>query len=318
MSNYIRSVRPPPLQINGHLQTIIPALFRRVDLDYHRERISTPDGDFLDLDWTHGNHSNLLIICHGLEGSSSRAYVKGMAKYFHKNHWKVLTWNYRGCSEEMNRKLRFYHSGATDDLNTVLNHAISNYSFSKIHLLGFSLGGNLILKYLGEKELDVHKSISKAIGLSVPIDLYASCMKLSRGVNQIYSKRFLKQLKKKVRKKSIAFPDKFDLSLLNKIRTLFDFDDAFTAPVHGFDSALDYYSKCSAKQFLPNIKIPTLLINAKNDPFLASSCYPKKEIRAHSYLELLLPENGGHCGFADRRFSNEYWSEIVALEFMNR
>lgn len=319
MSQYLRDIKPPSSQPNGHLQTIIPALFRKViGFDYCRERINTPDGDFLDLDWVMGNGNNLLIICHGLEGNSSKAYVKGMAKYFYENGWSVLAWNYRGCSNEVNRKLRFYHSGATDDLETVIKHTRNNYSFSKIYLLGFSLGGNLILKYLGERGAAVPKNILKAVGFSVPTDLYASCLKISSGFNHVYSRRFLNQLKGKVKKKSGYFPDDFDLNSLKKIRTLIDFDHSFTAPIHDFDSALHYYSHCSAQRYLAGIKIPTIIVNAQNDPFLAPSCYPEKVLKKHSFVELVNPSKGGHCGFADRSFVNGYWSEVLAWNYMNR
>jgi len=307
------------MQFNGHLQTIVPALFRKVlGFDYFRERINTADGDFLDLDWGLSASSNLLIISHGLEGNSSKAYVKGMANYFYENGWNVLAWNYRGCSDEVNRKIRFYHSGATNDLDTVINHVADNYNFTKIHLLGFSLGGNLVLKYLGERGTSVMKNIHKAIGISVPTDLYASCLKLSRGFNHIYGLRFLNQLKNKVKKKSEYFPDHFDLISLKKIQRLIDFDDSFTAPIHGFDNALHYYHECSAQRFILNIRIPTIILNAKNDPFLAPSCYPERTLRRHPFVELITPSNGGHCGFADRGLDSGYWSEALAWYYMNR
>ncbi len=319
MTKYIRDIKPPFIQPNGHLQTIIPALFRKVTgFEYLRERINTPDGDFLDLDWGLDRGNNLLIICHGLEGNSSKAYVKGMANYFYDNGWNVLAWNYRGCSDEVNRKIRFYHSGATDDLDTVIKHVTNNFSFSKICLLGFSLGGNLMLKYLGERGTAVPKSVCKALGFSVPTDLYASSLKLSRGFNHVYSKRFLNQLKGKVKKKSEYFPGHFNLSSLKKIRRLIDFDDIFTAPIHDFDNALHYYSHCSAQRYFMNIKIPSVVVNAKNDPFLAPSCYPVKTLSKHPFVELLTPSNGGHCGFADRSFAKGYWSEVFAWDYMNR
>ncbi len=319
MTKYLRDIKPPLIQFNGHLQTIVPAIFRKsAGFDYHRERINTPDGDFLDLDWGKGEGTNLLIICHGLEGNSSRAYVKGMANHFKSNGWDVLAWNYRGCSDEVNRKIRFYHSGATDDLDTVITHVSDHYNFTKIHLLGFSLGGNLMLKYLGERGANVPEIICKAIGISVPTDLYASCIKISKGINRVYNRRFLKQLKEKVKKKSKYFPGQFDLKSLNKIHRLIDFDEFFTAPIHGFKNALHYYEHCSAQRYITNIQIPTMIINAQNDPFLAPSCYPYKLTKAHHFVELLTPLKGGHCGFADRDLPNSYWSEALSWNYMNR
>jgi predicted alpha/beta-fold hydrolase len=297
------------------LQSIVPALFRKVaGVNYQRERIHTPDGDFLDLDWLKSQRPNLLIICHGLEGSTDRAYVKGIARFFNLKGWDVLTWNYRGCGQEINRKLRFYHSGATDDLETVIKHASINHHYLNISLVGFSLGGNLVLKYLGERGSTV---ISKAVGLSVPMDLYGSCLQISNGFNRIYGSRFLRKLKQKVKTKAALYPGVFDLQLLDKVKYLIEFDDFFTAPIHGFKNALDYYQKCSSLNFINNIQVPTLVVNALNDPMLSPSCYPKIATINHRYLELLYPVAGGHCGFADTRCVEGYWSEELVWNYLN-
>ena len=174
----VEKYTPPFLLFSPHLETIYPAVARKVSIEpYRRERISTPDDDFLDLDWLKNASKKLVIISHGLEGNSSRAYIKGMAKIFHAQGFNILAWNYRGCSEEMNRQVRFYHSGATDDLGTVISHSI-NLGFDEIYLIGFSLGGNLTLKYLGEALPPAE--IKKAVAISVPMDLRASCEKISQ------------------------------------------------------------------------------------------------------------------------------------------
>ncbi len=318
INKYIRNIRPPYLQQNGHLQTIVPSLLRKVNnISYSRERISTPDGDFLDLDWALGERDNLALICHGLEGNASRAYVKGMARYFHSRQWSVLAMNFRGCSEEINRKERFYHSGSTEDLDTVIEHVLNRSHFKKIHLIGFSLGGNLILKYLGEQGEAISDSVIRAICFSVPLDLHQTCINISTGINRIYSTRFLKLLKRKVLRKSKLYPSLFDLKSLKKIDRLIDFDDQITAPLHGFKDALDYYNQCSAINFLDRISIPALIVNAENDPLLSDSCFPAEALHIHPYVKLLVPSNGGHCGFADRTIHGEYWSEVLAWKYLN-
>ena len=295
---------PPYFLFNKHLETIYPALFRRVNIaGYRRERISTPDDDFLDLDWLeHSASQDVVIISHGLEGNSQRPYMKGMAKAFFDAGYSVISWNYRGCGEEMNRTLRFYHSGATDDLDVVVNHAATKYK--SIFLVGFSLGGNITLKYLGEKS----RSIKGAVVFSVPLNLQTSCEK----IGPVYANRFLRSLKKKVVTKS-GLMKGLEISGIEIISTLKDFDDKYTAPLHGFKDAVHYYQSCSSLYFLKEVDVPTLVVNAKNDPFLGADCYP-----AHidnSFVQFEYPEHGGHVGFS--LLNNKlYWSELRALQFI--
>ena len=229
---------PPTLLFNPHLETIYPALLRKVNLiPYTRERIATPDNDFLDLDWLRQGSIKLIIISHGLEGNTSRAYIRGMAKAFFNSGYDVLTWNYRGCSNEINRNLRFYHSGATDDLDVVIQHANKINTYTEISLIGFSLGGNLTLKYLGEKGKQLPLELKKAVTFSVPMDLHSSCIKISSPSNWIYSKRFLHSLKDKIIQKS-KVRSELDSRGIESITTLMEFDDKFTAPIHGFKKCL--------------------------------------------------------------------------------
>ena len=309
------SYRPPRILFNAHLQTIYPALFRKVALPpYQRERIHTMDDDFLDLDWLRKGSKRLVILSHGLEGDTSRPYLKGMAKAFYDNSWDCLAWNYRGCSGETNKQLRFYHSGATDDLEFVINHALKKNHYHEILLIGFSLGGNLTLKYLGEQRDKLIPQIKKAIVFSVPLDLYTSCLKLSQPSNYIYSRRFLISLKGKVTTKSVAMPGKFNLDHFSSINRIMDFDDFYTAPIHGYENAKHYYSVCSSISFLDKIAIPTLIINALNDPFLSKECFPYDLLKNHKTVFFESPSEGGHCGFAVFN-NNQYWSEMRALEF---
>jgi uncharacterized protein len=297
------------------METIFPALTRRVnDITYQRERITTPDDDFLDLDWVRQGSKKLVIISHGLEGNSARAYIRGMAKAFFGLKYDALAWNYRGCSDEMNRQRRFYHSGATDDLNTVVQHAVKQNTYQEIYLIGFSLGGNITLKYLGEQQPD--PIIKKAVAISVPLNLHTSCEKISMRSNWMYSNRFVKSLKKKVKAKA-ALRNDIDVTNIDKLKTLREFDDAYTAPLHGYQDAIHYYTECSSIRFVKNITIPTLIVNAKNDPFLSDDCYPVEMLKDHPFVSFESPERGGHVGFIQLGKNGLYWSEARAIAFIN-
>lgn len=311
-ANDLKEYSAPFFLFNAHLETIFPALFRRVSVSYRRERIVTPDDDFLDLDWLKQGSKKLVIIQHGMEGNSMRAYIKGMAKAFFDNGFDSLAWNYRGCSGEMNTSLRFYHSGATDDLRHVIDFAAQE-SYEEIFLIGFSLGGNLTLKYLGEPP--VNPKVKKAVVFSVPLHLESSSRQLSIPANRIYAWRFLSSLKKKVIQKS-KLRSGLDLTRLRNIRSIFDFDDAYTAPLHGFLNALDYYNQCSAINFLPVIGIPALIINTRNDPFLTEECFPSELLKEHPYVKLEIHNKGGHVGFTRFDKNGVYWSEQRALDWI--
>lgn len=306
---------PPFFLFNPHLETIYPALVRKVTLQpYTRERITTPDEDFLDLDWLKQGSSKLVIISHGLEGNTERAYMKGMARIFFAHNVDVLTWNYRGCSGEMNKQLRFYHSGATDDLHTVVEQALKQQTYQEIYLVGFSLGGNLTLKYLGENRTR-SSLIKKAVAFSVPVDLHSSCIQISRPGNWVYSNRFLKSLKKKVLEKAQSIKE-MDTRGIDRVKTLMEFDDHFTGPVHGFKNAIDYYQQSSALRYMNGISVPTLLVNAQNDPFLSPECFPVEQFREHNFIQIETPKHGGHVGFTQFNRDNIYWSEERALRFI--
>lgn len=306
------SYQRPALLFHPHVETIYPAIFRSVRLKpYQRERIATPDDDFLDLDWLKQGSRKLVIISHGLEGNTERAYIKGMAKVFYNQQYDVLAWNYRGCSEEMNKQRRFYHSGATDDLDIVVQHAL-RHSYEEITMIGFSLGGNLTLKYLGEDKRD--ERIRKSIVFSVPMDLHSSCQQLAIPSNRLYVQRFLKTLKQKVKDKA-ALRNDLDVSLIDQISDLQSFDDQYTSVLHGFRDAIDYYTQCSAIRFAAFIQIPTLIVNAKNDPFLSEACFPEQKLKNHPFVQLEVTDKGGHVGFAQFNKKNVFWSEERALHF---
>jgi predicted alpha/beta-fold hydrolase len=306
--------RPPSFLLNGHIQTILPLLLpRRLNIAFERERLELQDGDFLDLDWMRTVGDKLAILSHGLEGCSDDRSNLGMATALQAAGWDGLAWNLRGCGKEMNRLPRFYHSGETGDLGTVIRLAATRYS--RIALIGFSLGGNLTLKYLGEAS--PHPAVIGAAAISVPIDLTACAQALDRRwSNRVYLRRFIKSLVAKVEAKALRFPDQLNVSRTRTIRTLQEFDDRYTAPIHGFRDAADYWMKSSAQQYLDRITVPTLLINACNDPFLTSECFPFAEAARNPCLFFEAPESGGHVGFIDLVRGAEPWSERRVVEFL--
>ena len=303
----------PKWLIGGHAQTIHPTLRRVPTLTPASERMELEDGDFLDLNWIATGKNKLAILCHGLEGSARSRYMRGMAIALMKRGWDVLAWNFRDCSEEPNRLLTSYHSGKTDDLELVIQHAIAKRQYDRIDLVGFSLGGNLILKYIGERGDQIHPILHRAVAISAPCELACSSHELSKWQNRIYMQRFLKTLRAKIRVKHVRFPESLNVSGISKIKNFSQFDDRFTAPIHGFESAVDYWTRNSSRQYLSSINIPTLLINAANDPFLGPTCYPFEEAETNSLFFLEVPSQGGHVGFGG---GEEYWSEKRASEFL--
>ncbi len=284
--------------------------FRNVDLPaYDRVRLDTEDGDFLDLDFSRVGSRRVVLLLHGLEGNSGRPYIRGMAHAMNAAGWDVAALNFRSCSGVPNRKVYAYHSGATEDLEPVLKTLLAHYD--SISAIGFSLGGNLLLKYLGERRS--HTPIQSAIAVSVPCDLKGSSERLSAFANGMYMRRFLHSLRKKVEIKAQLFPGEIDISDYDSIKTFQQFDDRFTAPLHGFRDAEDYWAQCSCLSFLPAITTPTLVLNALDDPFLSESCYPFREAKAHSSLLLNTPKYGGHVGFVQQGL---YWSEYMATHFI--
>ncbi len=313
------SYKAPFLLNNGHLQTILPAFLRKSGGSlYQRERIFTPDDDFLDIDWAKIGSGKIAIISHGLEGNSYRHYVIAMAAMLNKNGWDALAWNYRGCSGETNRQLRMYHNGSTDDLDCVVNHVLKKGMHQAVALIGFSLGGNLTLLYLGNKGSALDGSIMKSVVFSVPCDLQAGAKALATWKNKIYTYQFLDSLHHKIKEKMKIMPEVINDNHYYRIRNFKDFDDRYTAPIHGFKNAEDYWVKCSSGRSIPEIKIPTLIVNARNDPFLAEGCYPILQASRSKYVYLETPSSGGHVGFVRFVKDGSYWSEMRAIEFLNQ
>lgn len=307
---------PPFYLINGHFETVIPSLKRMIGgVRYERERIETPDDDFLDIDWIKSGNSRLLLISHGLEGNSDRHYVLALAKLFNQQGWDVVAWNNRTCSGEMNRQRILYHHGASYDLRSVVEHINRVADYQRISLVGISMGGGQTLRFLGEHTTHpLAQNIHGAVAISAPCSLPDSIASLAKPSNRIYEKKFLGRLKEKVRRKAAMFPD-IDISGLDAMKRLREFDDTYSGPLHGFKDAAAFYQYCNPYPYVAQINQPTLVLNALNDPLLQGDCYPYTIARSHAHIYLETPTRGGHVGFTVKAKEFAY-SEQRALSFL--
>lgn len=308
--------QPSFLFRHHHIATVYPSLFRRVrEVVFNRERLITPDDDFLDLDWSKTGSQKLVLALHGLEGSSGSQYIRGITRIFNDHHWDVVALNFRSCSGEPNRQRQMYHSGETTDLDFVLKTIIGRKNYEQVALVGFSLGGNVALKYAGEQAKALAPEVKKVVGVSVPMELQSCSYKIENRRNYVYIKNFMNSLKAKFRLKAHLYPD-LDADKIYQARGFSDFDEFFTAPVHGFSGAEDYWSRASSRQYLPRIAVPTLIISALDDSFLSEQAFPFEEVDQNEYLHLLAPRFGGHVGFAQRHPKGYYWTEERILAFV--
>ncbi len=308
--------RPSYLFRSAHWSTIYPSVFRKVpEVVYERERIELADGDFLDVDWCRKGGRHLVIVLHGLEGSADRPYVRGIINVMNKEGWDGVGLNFRGCSGSPNRLARGYHSGETGDIKFLVEKILEESNYETINLVGFSLGGNVTMKYLGEMNRHLPARVKRAVGISVPVDLHDSCLEIQRLHNRIYLNSFLKNLKEKMRLKEEVLPAHIDLEAIARSKDFFEFDGLATAPLHGFSSATHYYKSSSSLSFLPEITIPVLLINALNDTFLSETSYPIDLAKKSKNIHLLTPKYGGHVGFVTRHPENIYWTESKVRDF---
>lgn len=298
---------------NRHFSTIIPSLFRKIEgVDFKRVEFETWDGDFIHLDEIRNNNKRVVIILHGLEGSARQHYVLSQARSLSSQNFDIIAVNFRTCSGVMNKTTTLYHSGETKDLSSVIEYAKKSYE--EVHLVGFSLGGNVLLKFLGETQTT---GIKSAAAFSAPISLESCAEELNQGFNKIYARHFMHTLSKKVIYIQQKYVDNKITSVKAKnLKSFYDFDHLVTAPLHGFKSAKDYWERSSSLQFLSDIKVPTLLMNAKDDPFLGSECYPTKDSIGNPNLTLEYPKNGGHVGFTGHRLSSENLMDIRAKSFL--
>jgi len=308
--------KPSFLFKNGHFNTSYRALFHKVDNNFKRKRLELADGDFIDLDFSTVNSDKVVIAIHGLEGSSKSSYILSLTNELNKHHFDIIAVNLRSCSGEQNRLLSSYHSGKTEDLEAVIKYISNQYNYKEIHIVGYSLGGNLALKYMGEGK--VSSKIKSTIGVSVPCSLKDSSVQMELLDNRLYLNRFLKTLKEKLLVKLEKFPDSF-LTKENilAVKNFKDFDDVYTAPAHGFKDANDYYATSSCNQYLPNITTPTLLITSLDDPFFSTGSYPFEEAEASRHFFMEATKYGGHVGFGTYlNTKKNTWCEYRILSFL--
>jgi hypothetical protein len=292
----------PPWLVGGHAQTIYPLLIKGNAPAYRRERWETPDGDFIDLDWIDGpSTAPLVVLFHGLEGSSASHYAISLMHGVKQKEWCGVVVHFRGCSSEPNRLPRAYHSGDTEEIDWILRRLRGNFPQRQIHAAGVSLGGNALLKWLGEQGSAAAAVVTAAAAVCAPLDLTASGHHLGRGFNRVYTQNFMRTLKRSVALKLVRFPGCVDENRMLAAHSLYAFDDAVTAPLHGFLGVEDYWRRASAKPLLGSIAVPTLLLNARNDPFMPASALPHSHEVSHA-VTLELPHEGGHVGFVAGRF----------------
>ena len=309
---------PSKWLFNGHLETILPSLFRKIKgVAYDSIKINTSDGDELTLDCLRKNNSKVVILTHGLEGDSERHYITGLAKYYHQRGFDVIAWNCRTCGKSQNITYKLYHHADIYDLEEVVNFVVGKLNYKQISLVGFSMGGNITLNYLGKSKSVNLQYIKSSVAVSVPCDLYGCVKELKKSQNSVYTRRFLKKLNEKLFTKASQFPNEFSAFTIKNYKSFEDLDRNVTAPLYGFKDEQDYYKQASSKFSIPYIKKPTLIINAENDPMLSESCYPKEIVKNHPKVYLECPTRGGHTGFtlSNSEFS---WVEIRSFEFISK
>lgn len=310
----------PPWLPGGHLQTLYPTLFLRGSrVDYRRERWQLDDGDFLDIDWLDGAADTpLVVLFHGLEGSSNSPYARSLMRTLQLHGWRGAAVNFRGCSGEPNRLPRAYFAGDSLEIETVLARMRSHFPQTVIHAVGISLGGNALLKWLGETGDAAHQLVCRAAAVSAPLDMNAAGAALDSGFNRhAYTAFFLSTLKKKSLAKAACFPGLLDVEAIRAATTFREFDTLVTAKLHGYRDAEDYWTRTSSKPLLKHIAVPTLVLNAKNDPFLPARALPN-EHEVSASVSLLQPETGGHVAFPAGRFPGHiHWLPQRILAFLN-
>lgn len=285
----------------GQVQTIAAAkLLPAPRVDYRRERWDTPDGDFIDVDFALPEpldaSAPVLVLFHGLEGSSDSHYARWTMRAFADRGWRALVPHFRGCSGEPNRLPRAYHSGDSDEGDWILRRVHARWPGAKLFAAGVSLGGNMLAKWLGERAEDA-RFVTAAASIGSPLDLTAGGVALGRGFNMVYTKVFLATLKAKALAKIAQFPGIARADMIRAARNLYDFDNEYTAPVHGFRDADDYWARASGKPWLAGVRVPHLVLNALNDPFVPAASLPRAR-EVSNFVRLEQPAHGGHIGFA--------------------
>ena len=303
---------------NGHFNTMYRPLFMKAVGTYTRKRVTTWDADFIDLDFTTVGSKTIVLLIHGLEGSSNSHYMVSASQMLNNNGFDAVCMNLRGCSGEDNLLLQTYHSGKTDDIKFIIEYLIENYQYKNIAIVGFSLGGNMTLKYLGEFANELPTQVKGGVAVSVPIDLTSAQAEMNKLKNKIYMQEFMRTMKIKLLQKKEKFPDfKLDKKLLYKATKFRHIEKQFTVPVFGFKSSEDYWTKASCKPYISKIKTTALLINAKDDSFLSKECYPFKEAENSNNFYFMQPDYGGHVGFISSfNVAENSWLEQQVVQFI--
>jgi hypothetical protein len=321
----VRRFRPARLLANAHAQTIGGRLLRRRAVPrFERERVELPDGDFVDLDHVAADApaaaAPVVLLMHGLEGSARRGYAINTYHELARRGVRAVGLNFRSCSGEPNRHARFYHSGDTADIAHVLRLLAERYPGVARGAIGFSLGGNAMLKLLGELGPDAHTLVSAAVAVSVPYDLGAGADGLDgTRIGRFYTSRFIASLIAKAEAKAALLGDTCDIERIRAARSFRDFDDAATAPIHGFADASDYYTRSSSVHYLHAIRVPTLLLHAADDPFQPGACFPHEQVDANPQLTAVVTAAGGHVGFIEGTpWKPRFWAEEQAATFLAR
>lgn len=298
---------------NGHISTIYAGIIRKLDApDYKRKRFLLSDGDFLLLDYILQDPKKAIILCHGLEGDSRKNYNNACANYFIEKGYSVFAWNNRSCGGEMNLLPKLYHHASIEDLESVINHVLDEH-FDEIFLVGFSLGGDQIMNYLGRRK--IAHNVKAAVAISAPFQLKSSAQKIQGGISKIYLSRFIRKIRAKIQYKAQQFPNLISQDVSKNIKSFEDVIDRFIVPVHGEYSNLeDYYLKASPAYSVDGIEIPILVINAWDDPILGTEDHPTAMAEQHNYLFLETPHHGGHCAFP-LKISQHPYSVVRAFEF---
>ena len=298
---------------NGHISTIYSGIIRKLESpEYRRKRLFLTDGDFLLLDYVLQTSKKAIILCHGLEGDSKKNYNNACANLFIEQGYSVFAWNNRSCGGEMNLLPNLYHHGSIEDLGAVINYVLAQ-NIEEVFLVGFSLGGDQILNYLGRKE--VSEKIKAAVAISAPFQLKSSAEKIQGGLSKIYLSRFIRKIRGKIQQKSVQFPSLISKEISKNIKSFEDVIDRFIVPVHGgYKDLADYYKKASPAYSTDGINIPVLVINAWDDPILGKEDHPIAMAEQHKYLYLETPHHGGHCAFP-LKISKHPYSVVRAFEF---
>jgi len=310
------SFRPAWWCRNPHLQTMWPLAVKPDHPELRRERIELADGDFIDLDWTTNTTGPLVVVMHGLEGSAHSHYARRIMHVLPARGMRGVLMHFRGRSGEPNRLARAYHSGETGDINTIAEILHKREPGVPLAVIGYSLGGNVLLKWLGELGSSV--KIKTAVAVSVPFILSDLADHMSTGLARLYQRYLVKSLHRTFAAKAAVVDLHLSVEEISRLDSFWKFDDKVTAPIHGFEGAVDYYQRCSSRQFIHGIRIPTLVLQARDDPFMTQAVIPTEEELSES-VRLELSDHGGHVGFISggTPWSPEFWLEGRILSFLD-